>query len=302
MSEPQESTVEVQGRPVRLLSAGEGDRTLLMLHTGVPGLSPIAGSADLLVDLLDQLRRPGWRLLAPDLPGAGRSELSGLDALTPQGQADWAADLIDAAGADGELHLLAHGDSSLAALRMAREGVAGRTVASCCLIAPNSPAPTGDSVQNVALLHPPSPKWSDRSQRWAVRRLTYFPDRFPAWLMDVLVANAARPAHLQAVDALSDPSAVGSVIQAQIAEQDALYAYCRDVRYQIPISIVWGSSDVTSTVPRGAVLADLLSGGPAPLDFQLVNQCGHFAQFDRSFQVAALAGAAMERAANAAAV
>ncbi|HEY4094788.1 MAG TPA: alpha/beta fold hydrolase [Baekduia sp.] len=300
MSDPvTETTVELQGRTVRHLSAGHGPRLLLALHTGAPGRSPFAGSSDLFADLIGRLDLDGLRVLAPDLPGAGGTDLTGPADLTTAGIVAFAQALIAAEQQDiTELHVLGHGDASLAALQLTREGAGDHAVASCFLIAPNAAAPIGDSIQNVSLLHPPPPRWSRRSQRWAVDRLTYVPDRFPAALLDRLVANAERAPHAAATALLADPVKAAALLGAQIDAQDAFYAHCRDVGYAQPVTVFWGAGDPTATVTRGTVLASILAGGPAELDFQLVNQCGHFAQFDRPAQLAGVLQTALHRAAG----
>lgn len=281
-----EGTDDLAGRHVRLLSRGTGSRVLLMLHTGAPAASPFCGSSDLFTDLMEGLELAGVRTVAPDLPGAGGTDVLGLQDLLVDGIAAFIADVIAALGPIDELHLLAHGQVSLAALKVAREGASGTSVSSCFLIAPNSAAPIGDSVQNVSLLNPPAPAWSRRSQNWALRRLAYLPDRVPASLLERMVENAESEPHRKAVELLSGAVNASTLYRSQLQAQNAFYAYCRDEHYSLPLHVFWGAQDPTATVARGTVLTEILSGGPAPLQFDLVNQCGHLAQFDRPYQLA----------------
>jgi pimeloyl-ACP methyl ester carboxylesterase len=301
MSEPlRESFVDLGGRRTRLLSAGEGPRTLLLLHTGAPGRSPIAASADLFAGVVARLDLTGLRVLAPDLPGAGGTDLLDLADLTTPGVVAFAEQLLAAVAADGpveELHVLAQGEASLPALALARDGAGGVPVASLFLVAPNAAAPIGDSIQNVSLLDPPQPRFTARSQRWALERLAYVPDRVGAEVLAKLVDNAQGAPHARAVQLLADPTSDAALLGAQIDAQDAFYAYCRDESYTLPITVVWGAADPTATVARGTVFASILAGGPAHLDFQLVNQCGHLAQYDRPEQLAAAVRSALTRAA-----
>jgi pimeloyl-ACP methyl ester carboxylesterase len=296
MPELQEITVEVGGRRARLLCAGDGPRTLLLLHTGAPGRSPIAASADLFTDMVARLAVDGMRVLAPDLPGAGGTELGDLADLTAPGVVAFLEQLLaeHAAGAQ-DLHVLAQGEASLPALALARDGAGELPVAGVFLVAPNAAAPIGDSIQNVSLLHPPQPPYSRRSQRWALDRLAYVPDRVGPDVLRRLVANAAGAPHRRAVELLRDPTNDAALLGAQIDAQDAFYAYCRDVGYGQPVTVFWGAADPTATVARGTVLASILGGGPAHLDFQLVNQCGHLAQYDRPAQLAAAVRSALAR-------
>ncbi|MDO8212057.1 alpha/beta fold hydrolase [Conexibacter sp. CPCC 206217] len=291
-----ESTLLVDGREVRYLHRGEGPELLLLLHTGAPGQSPFAGSCDLFADLVRQLRPGERRIVAPDLPGCGATALHGVADLTTDGIVHFVKQFVASLRGVEKIHVVGHGDASLAALALIRDGIGGTEVSSGFLIAPNAAAPIGDSIQNVSLLNPPQPRWTLRSQRWAIRRLTYVPDRFPRPLLERLVDNADGAPHRRAVELLADPVNASAMLAAQIAAQDEFYAYCRDERYRQPLTIFWGAADPTATVARGAVLAQILAGGPAGLDFQLVNQCGHFAQFDREFQLARLLEATLDRA------
>jgi pimeloyl-ACP methyl ester carboxylesterase len=296
MPELHETTVELDGRRTRLLRAGDGPRTLLLLHTGAPGRSPIAASADLFTDLAGRIDLAGWTVLAPDLPGAGGTALHDLADLTTPGVVAFAERLLAEHGPGGDaLHVLAQGEASLPALALARDGAGGRTVDGLVLVAPNAAAPIGDSIQNVSLIAPPVPRWSRRSQRWALERLAYVPDRVPAAILDKVVDNAAGEPHRRAVELLSDPADDAALLGAQIDAQDKFYAYARDESYSLPITVVWGAADPTATVVRGTTLAAILAGGPAHLDFQLVNQCGHLAQYDRPGQLADAVRSALAR-------
>jgi pimeloyl-ACP methyl ester carboxylesterase len=153
----------------------------------------------------------------------------------------------------------------------------------------------GDSIQNVSLLNPPLPRYARRSQKWALERLAYVPDRIDAGVLDTLVRNAAGAPHGRAVELLDDPVHDAALLGAQIDAQDGFYAYCRDSGYRQPITVFWGAADPTATIVRGTVLASILGGGPSHLDFQLVNQCGHLAQYDRPEQLAAAVRSAVTR-------
>lgn len=279
-------SVTVGARTARLLSRGTGARVLLMLHTGASGSSPFCGSSDLFTNLMGAIELDRFRVVAPDLPGAGGTAVIGIEDLLVDGIAAFIVGLTEVLGPIDELHLLAHGQVSLAALKVARDGAGETPVSSCFLVGPNSAAPIGDSVQNVSLLNPPAPPWSRRSQQWALRRLTYAPDRVPAAILDRMVSNAKGEPHLQAAELLSGEVNASALYRSQLRAQSEFYAYCRDEQYAIPVNVFWGAQDPTATVARGNVLTDILSGGSAPLQLDLVNQCGHFAQYDRPYQLA----------------
>ncbi len=283
------STMEVPAgadgtRQVRLHGRGSGSRVVLFLHPGAPGRPPFAGSSDLFASTLAGVELDGYRLLAPDLPGAGGTELLSADDLRVDGTIAFVARLLEELGPVTELHLVAQGAPGLAALKMAREGVAGIAVTSLMLVGANTAAPTGDSIQNVSLLNPPRPFWDRRFHRWAVRRLAYVPPLVPEEIVDAMVGNASGAPHRAAEAAMADPIAVSALVGDELREQDRLYAYCRDEGYTVPISLVWGAGDPTVSVARGSVLAEILSGGTGHLDFNLINQAAHLVQFDRAFQ------------------
>lgn len=271
-------------RRVRLRSRGSGSRVVLFLHPGAPGRPPFAGSSDLFASTLAGVDLDGYRLLAPDLPGAGGTVLLSADELRVDGTIAFVARLLEELGPVTELHLVAQGAPGLAALKMAREGVAGVAVASLMLIGANTAAPTGDSIQNVSLLNPPRPFWGHRFHNWAVRRLAYAPALVPDEIVDAMVENAAGAPHRAAEAAMTDPIAVSALVGDELREQDHLYAYCRNEGYTVPISLVWGAGDPTVSVARGSVLAEILSTGTGHLDFNLINQAAHLVQFDRAFQ------------------
>ncbi|MBS1890581.1 MAG: alpha/beta fold hydrolase [Actinobacteria bacterium] len=296
MSEAVVKTFDVDGQQVRALSKGSGGRLLLMVHAGTPGISPFCGSADLFAELIEALQLPGFRIIAPDLPGAGGTAPRALGELSPTGVAAFLDRLVTAVGGADEIHLLAQGESSLAALQLAREGTSSAPVASCFLVAPNAAAPVGDSIENVSLLNPPAPRWTPRSLRWVIRRLAYSPDRVPAAQLESMAVHAQGAAHRQAVEMLSEPVNASELFGARLRSQDSLYAYCRDEGYAVPLTVFWGAADVTATVARGAVLVEILASGTGSLDFQLVNQCGFFAQYDRAFQLRRVIEAALGRA------
>jgi pimeloyl-ACP methyl ester carboxylesterase len=279
-------TLSLDGRRTRVLSYGSGSQVIMALHPASPGALPLAGSADLLAPLLKTIALDGYQLVAPDLPGSGGTEALGLADLTVAGKAAFVARLVEELGEITALHLLAVGDAALPAFRLARLGLGVIPAASVFVVSPTTVAPSGDAAQNIALLHPPKPRWSPRSQRWTIRRLCYAPDRFPARVFAALERNAASGVHAHAVMLMED-AADGAALQSQLLhELDAFYGYCREIGYSMPITIFWGGQDVTATPASGLGLARILSGGPAPLAMHLANQCGHFGHIDRTFQLA----------------
>lgn len=113
---------DVQGRLVRcrIVEPAEPGTEHASLSAPLLLLHGLAGSSDAWGPLLRDLERNGLnrRVLAPDLPGCGRSPgppgALGVDAL-----ADWAAGLLDVMGAD-RVHVAAHSLGCQVALALAR--------------------------------------------------------------------------------------------------------------------------------------------------------------------------------------
>lgn len=99
----------VEGRRVHVLEEGTG-RPLVVLH----------GCGSLAEEVLASLtgRLPGFRILALDRPGYGRSDPLPVEAAGPSAQAAWLADVFDALGLDAPL-LAAHSLGSAPALLFA---------------------------------------------------------------------------------------------------------------------------------------------------------------------------------------
>jgi pimeloyl-ACP methyl ester carboxylesterase len=282
-------------RATRLRRRGAGEQAVIFLHTGRPGRPPFAGSSALFSTMLAAVDLPGYRLIAPDLPGAGGTDLLSAFDLHVDGVTQFIAELIHREGGITEVHVVAQGAACLPALSMARTTVADLPVRSLTLIGANTAAPTGDSVQNVSLLHPPVPAWGPRFHRWAVRRLAYAPESAPAWLVEELTRNAAASPHSAAVEVVADPLVESSLFADDLAHQDLFFAYCRDVGFDTPISLVAGGADPTMPLPRLALLAQVLSESGVHLDVSIINQAAHFVQFDRPFPLARLIEANVRR-------
>ena len=140
-----ELTRVVDGRAVRYLSRGSGPDIVLFLHSGQPGIPPFAGSSVLFESTLQSVRLDGYRLIAPDLPGAGGTALRGLEDLTVRGVTRAVSALLAGLGPVGSIHIVAQGAAGLPAMKMAREGVAGVLPSSVMLIGANTAAPTSSS-------------------------------------------------------------------------------------------------------------------------------------------------------------
>lgn len=109
MTETAEHTIELAGEPVFYRAAGGGDRPAVLLHS-------LPTSSDDWQPFLDQ----GARLIAPDLPGFGRSTKGGHLGYGLDDHVRFLADFLDAVVPDGPLALGGHGWGAAVALAYAQ--------------------------------------------------------------------------------------------------------------------------------------------------------------------------------------
>ncbi|MBO0872403.1 MAG: alpha/beta fold hydrolase [Pseudonocardia sp.] len=282
-TEPIEEQVTVDGHRVRLLRAGTGRSTILLLHGGTPGLTPYIACADLWRPLLAELAASDAQVLAPDLPGAGRTVPSEVSTLTVARQADLVASLAGELGIRAA-RVVTHADADLVGLLLARRP--NTPVASVTMISPTGALPTGDMPENLALLHPPRPLWSAASQAWALRRLSRRPEHVTAELCARLVEHAGGKAHAVARDWLADFDTSADVRADRLAAAQAIYGYAREEGFSVPLTVVVGAADPLVELDRAAVLMEILATTRAALDLRVLGDCGHFPFREHPRQVA----------------
>jgi pimeloyl-ACP methyl ester carboxylesterase len=265
--------VDVGGRTLRVLRAGQGTPVVL-LHGGTAGWTEYPGAAEIWDPWIPHLAAT-HEVLAFDMPGSGESSVESLRDLTVAGSAE----LIGRALAALEVpdaHVVGHAESSLVALKLARQGFAGRRVLSCTLIAAHEAGPTGDGIADITLLHPPASGDAVARYGWALDRLSWSPDHISADLLGRLAEHAAGPAHRHALDLLAAESDRRPRRADVAAAKAELFEYCRDEGYSLPIAAVWGADDPTSTLAHGHELLRFLSTGTASVTFHAMNRTGHF--------------------------
>src|SRR5271166_3313202 len=110
-------TIQAAGREIFVTELGEGP-PLLMLHGGGPGASSLSNFSRNIPRLADR-----FRVIAPDMPGYGRSS-KGLDRKDPFGElARSMLGLLDALGVE-KAHVLGNSLGGACALRIALEAPA----------------------------------------------------------------------------------------------------------------------------------------------------------------------------------
>lgn len=254
-----------------------GDLVVLM-HGGSAGRSPWAETSRAWSQVGRSLEASGYRVLAADRPGHGTRSATSIEDLTYESECVALADLIAQNG--GSAHLVGHAEAGTTALLMARREMQDRFgvhVRSCTVIGGYGAEPTGDAPERVVLKHPPAPRWSAPSQRWAVRRLTFSGDMADDLYDDTTAAESARTAARLVVAPGGAERLSGDLLKAK----GEIFAYARDQDYDVPISLVWGMHDPLSEPARAVELMNLLATTRAHLELNLVDRAGHFVHRER---------------------
>jgi pimeloyl-ACP methyl ester carboxylesterase len=279
------STVSVNGRDVGVIDDGQGGLAVVFLHGGAPGSAPYTPSADAWLPLLSALRL-GCRIVAIDLPGAGATRAAPEELLV-DGTAARVGEILTVLGVESAV-LVPHGVASLAAFSLARAAVPAPRISGVCAIAPLGAAPTGDAASNITLLHPPRPAWTAECQRWALGRLCHRAAALSPSVVDAMAEAAQGTAHREAVAFAGEDGFQNRRTADLIASRAAFNGYCRDVGYETPMSLVWGSDDPLLSREVGQALFGILSTTRAHSEFSIVNRTGHFVFLDDPVTVARL--------------
>jgi 2-hydroxy-6-oxonona-2,4-dienedioate hydrolase len=265
----EEKYADADGVNMRYLEAGTGPAVVL-LHGGTPGATAYSGIAEIWEPWIEDLAKT-HRVIALDMPGSGSTRIRDVTDLTVEGSTKLVASALESLSLPGA-HIVAHAESSLVALRLAREGFAKNKILSCTLIAAHQASPTGDGLEDVTLLNPPKMG----RQGWALDRLSYGSHHVTHQLLADLEKAWNGGAHQEALRYVAQPGADGQ-LKTEIARAKAeLHGYCRDIGYDVPVSLVWGADDPTTTITHGHELMRFLSTTRAHLSFHIMNRVGHF--------------------------
>lgn len=251
-------------------NGGSGDSTpTVLLHGGLPGLSPFCGGAHLWGAALERLAARG-PVVAPELLASGGTE-AGSGPLTVDRMVAHAAAVVAAQGRP--VHLVGHDLGGLVALWTAIEHPA--QLASLTIVASNAASPTGDGVENLALASPPRPLWSRESQAWAYDRLSYSHHHIDAALLDASVAAALGAGH--GAVARQDLVAADSDLHVSILRaKSRFFRVAREDGVKVPVQIVWAKNDPLVSVDHGVWLYRIIAARQRAAHFHLINRSGSF--------------------------
>ncbi|MGO9422131.1 alpha/beta fold hydrolase [Roseiarcus sp.] len=261
-------TIQAGGREIFVTESGEGP-PLLMLHGGGPGATGMSNFSRNIPTLANR-----FRVIAPDLPGYGRSS-KGLDRKDPFGElARVMLGLLDALGVE-KAHLLGNSLGGSCALRLAREAPehADRLV----LLGPGG-IDTSRRPPTEGLIHlldyysgegPTREKFEEFLRKDLVFDGAALPDaliaaRYAASIDPAVVANPplVRPKDLsnaRALDLTLDPRLSG---------------------LQTPTLVLWGVEDRVNPASGGRSLQERMPN----CDLYLFSRTGHWVQWERAAQ------------------
>ncbi|HDR9471902.1 MULTISPECIES: alpha/beta fold hydrolase [Burkholderiaceae] len=240
----------------------------LFIQANLPGVSPYCAGAHVWGDVLRRFRseRPS---LTVDLPGCGTGRRIG-DTLT---MTDLAAAVIDHLDEQslGRVHLVTHDLAGLVGLLLAIDQP--ERVASLTIVSSAWAAPSGDGVDNLTLLHPPEPRWSSDSQRWAFERLSYSPLAIGNTLVAAALQTSAGAAHQSALRWARSGGA--RKFLASVAEAKARFYQCaRGAGLSVPIQVIATTDDALVSADHLLALFNIARAGQARSHFHIMNRCG----------------------------
>lgn len=218
---------------------------IVFIHGGVPGVTPYISGAHIWGRALERFDRRvvALSLQATEVDGMAkevRAAIAGFDAC----------------------HLVGHDLGGLIALCVAAE--VPKQVRSVSAVGSVAAAPTGDGVVNLTLAHPPAPRWSRESQRWALERISYSHHHIDDALLDACV-RAALQAPLG-----EDERFVPSLAAAK----GRFYALCREQGFPVPAQVIWGTHDPLGSLEQGLWLFRILAERQKVAHFHAINRAG----------------------------
>ena len=268
----QEEFLDIDGVSTRVLSGGKsGGEPTLLLHGGLPGLSPFCGGAHLWGPILGELAKTRW-LIVPDMPGSGNSGPA-KGALTIDALVSHTFALLDAKAGGKPVHIVGHDLGGMVALATAM--AAPKRLLSLSIVASNAASPTGDGVENLTLKSPPAPLWSKDSQFWAYDRLSYSHHHIDDDLLEASVAAAKKQGHHAYAKSFESPTDA-DLFTSIMKTKSRFFRVGREEGIAVPTQIIWAKNDPLVSVDHGLWLHRIIAAKQRASHFHLINRSGSF--------------------------
>jgi pimeloyl-ACP methyl ester carboxylesterase len=152
-------------------------------------------------------------------------------------------------------NIVAHDLAGLVALLLACE--APERVRSVSAVSSVAAAPTGDSMVNLTLAHPPARGLKNEAARWALERISYSHHHIDDALLEdyAQASKKPRPEDLPAAKA-------------------KLYEACRTRGFPVPAQVIWGTHDPLGSLEQGMWLYRILAARQKAVHFHAINRAG----------------------------
>jgi len=252
---------------------GSGARTILLLHGGVPGVTPYCGGGHLFGDLMDRLSTAA-RVIAPELLGSGETGyLASGEPLSVDSVGEHLLAVLAEIDAPS-CHVIGHDFGGLAGVWLAMR--APERVRSMSIVASAIAAPSIDSVDDITFLDPPGVPWSRASQAWALKRVSFTSHHIDADLLDACAAAAEGAGHLAAQAAMASPQARASFDANVFRTKWRLWTMARTARAPAPMQVIWAANDPLTAYENGLLLFQTIGRNRTETQFHYVNRSGSF--------------------------
>lgn len=243
----------------------------IFLQAGVPGITPYGSGSHVWGKWLAPFEK-SRRVIVLDLPGVGKGDaVDGVPTINVM--ADFLVDYIKTKEL-GEVHLLGHDVAGLVVLHVAIEHP---ELVSCISIV-SSPwaAPSGDSIENYTLRHPPQPLWGRQAQFWTFDRLSYSHQHIDDELIDAAVAATQGAAHRAAVGAMTGDGYTRTFMTSVTKAKFRFFQLARGDGLAVPLQVIHGASDPMLTPDYPLALFKVASRKLRQAQFHLISRCGVF--------------------------
>jgi pimeloyl-ACP methyl ester carboxylesterase len=265
-----QKSLQVDGVTTTVVESSASKAPLVFLHGGVPGVSPFCSGSHIWGGCLERFAAERG-VLALDLPGSAGTGLP-KDGMSIESIGRHIRASLAALGIE-RCYMVGHDLGGLLALLLAAE--TPELVRGVTAVSSLAAAPTGDSVENLTLAHPPPPPWSRHSQRWALERLSYSHHHIGEALLDACVAAGSAEPHRSAQKAMAAGAYSDVFLPGLAGAKARFYEICRGAGIAVPVQVVWGTHDPLGTVDQGIWLFRIVAARQSAAQFHLINRAGY---------------------------